>query len=392
MTADHGPEVLPALDVDAARRLDGRIRRMSAATAEHFGKLFDLVTEARQGDIHLALGFTSWTAYLADALKELGTVVNAVERRQLVDWLAHQGMSERAMARALGCSQPTIHRDRVAAQAQRQVIQNESPEEPEPGPRLLLTVVRQSETAPLSPRQEQGLSESLRQNREKISAIIEAEKYPPITTGLDGKQYKNQGDVVRDIKRRQEPISKPFSRVTSELTRATERLDRLRQDERFKRNTETLRQRYGDLMRARDAIDRTLAGLEGGTAGSKGPLNGGMVNAENNAEYRAECDANVAAYKAALDAEYKRLYDVRNEDYRRYREVVEAQRARGVMSLRDYNTILSCLHPDSRKSASDEKLATAFQLLKDPRVKALLAKETEQPTRRTSRTAKDKTR
>lgn len=95
--------------------------------------------------------------------------------------------------------------------------------------------------------------------------------------------------------------------------------------------------------------------------------------------YKAECDAALARYKSEykseLDAEYKRLYDLRKEDYRRYREVIEAQRASGVMSLRDYNIILSCLHPDSRISTSDEKLAAAFRLFNDPKVKVLLAKE-----------------
>jgi hypothetical protein len=244
MTTDHGPEVLPALDLDAARRLDGRIRRISAATAEHFSKLFDLVTEARQGDIHLALGFTSWTAYLADALKELGTVVNAVERRQLVDWLSHQGMSERAMARALGCSQPTIHRDRVAAQAQRQAIHNESPETS-----LELTLVsREAETAPPP----------------SASPPATEAKHKPHITGLDGKTYTPPPVAPAAVatKRRRVPITDSFSRTTSDLTRTTERLDRLREDDRFKNNIESLRQHNRwRLTEARDAINRCLAEL-----------------------------------------------------------------------------------------------------------------------------------
>jgi hypothetical protein len=95
------------------------------------------------------------------------------------------------------------------------------------------------------------------------------------------------------------------------------------------------------------------------------------------AQHKAKCDAALDEHKAALDAEYKRLYDVRKEDYRRFREMVEAQRANGLMSLRDYNTILSCLHPDSRVSVSNEKLAAAFRLFNDPKVKMLLARETD---------------
>lgn len=48
---------------------------------------------------------------------------------------------------------------------------------------------------------------------------------------------------------------------------------------------------------------------------------------------------------------------------------------RGVMTRADYDVIRSCLHPDSRASVSDEKLASAFRVFNDSRIKTLLVKE-----------------
>lgn len=113
-------EVVPPLDTAAAQRLDGRIRLMANATAENLTKLADLIAEAKAGQIHTALGFPSWTAYLADALSKLHMALTTDTRRELVGRLADEGMSERAIAAAVGVSQPTVHRDV-------EVIHDESP-------------------------------------------------------------------------------------------------------------------------------------------------------------------------------------------------------------------------------------------------------------------------
>ena len=103
-----------------------------------------------------------------------------------------------------------------------------------------------------------------------------------------------------------------------------------------------------------------------------------LLDAER-VKYRADCDAQVSAYKAAYKAEVDgkaaRFNVMRDEERKRYQLGIEAQRANGVIELRDYNTILSCLHPDSRRSASDDKLAQAFRLFNNPLLKVLLVKE-----------------
>lgn len=98
------------LDVAAATRLDTRIRLMAGTVRDNLIKLGELVDEAKTGQIHVALGFASWTAYLADALG--GQLELTTEsRRAVVELLAGEGMSQRAIATAVGVSQKTVDRD-----------------------------------------------------------------------------------------------------------------------------------------------------------------------------------------------------------------------------------------------------------------------------------------
>ena len=122
-------EVLgPPLDGDAARKLDGRIRRMATATGEHFANLGDLIDEAKHGQVHIALGFPSWSAYLADALAGLLELTGDA-RREAVALMAGEGMSLRAIGQATGVSKDTVARD--LAVAGDQVSHDETPDEVE---------------------------------------------------------------------------------------------------------------------------------------------------------------------------------------------------------------------------------------------------------------------
>ena len=64
------------------------------------------------------------------------------------------------------------------------------------------------------------------------------------------------------------------------------------------------------------------------------------------------------------------------EKERQAQQVLE--RRRGIMRKPDYDTVLTCVHPDSRRSASDEKLAKAFRIWTD--IKPLVLDETQAPT------------
>ncbi len=103
-------EVLVPLNVQDAERLDRRIRLMAQTTRENFEKVGRLLDEAKNGRVHEALGFKSWTAYVADALG--GQLQLTGEARQaMVQVLAGEGMSVRAIATATGVSKSTVDRD-----------------------------------------------------------------------------------------------------------------------------------------------------------------------------------------------------------------------------------------------------------------------------------------
>ncbi|OBF93054.1 hypothetical protein A5773_20110 [Mycobacterium sp. 852014-52450_SCH5900713] len=149
---DSDAEVLPApLAAADAKRLDMKLRLMAGTTRENFAKLAELVDQAKHGQVHLALGFVSWTAYLADAVGgQLELTSDA--RREVVALMAGEGMSLRAIATATGVSKDTVHRDLG------QVSHRETPDD-----------------------------------AEDSDDDSEAEPAPPVT-GLDGKTYAKRKD------------------------------------------------------------------------------------------------------------------------------------------------------------------------------------------------------
>ena len=92
-------------------------------------------------------------------------------------------------------------------------------------------------------------------------------------------------------------------------------------------------------------------------------------------QYRAKLDADFAAHKAAYDAQNAKFNALRDEERRRYQEGIAVQRAKGLITPDEYNVIRSCLHPDSRASVTDKKLAAAFRVFNDSRIKTLLVKD-----------------
>jgi hypothetical protein len=188
-------EVIAPLDRDAAARLDKRIRLMAATARENLAKIAMLVDEAKAGQIHEALGFPSWTAYLADALGgqlELSTDT----RRAVVELMAGEGMSQRAIATAVGVSQKTVDRDLD------KVSHGDSPE-------------------------------------------------PAPVTGLDGKTYTRPATPAPA---RRNPLKDSFAPAVQELGRVARRIEKLSDDDRFSSNQESLHRHLWDLVRARDAI------------------------------------------------------------------------------------------------------------------------------------------
>jgi hypothetical protein len=115
MTVDFivDAEVVPTLDQAAAGRLDKRIRLLVGTINDSITKLHELVQEAKYGDAHVALGFPSWTAYLADVFT-VDVRLERGARAELVGYLSGEGMSNRTIAEVIGVDEGTVRNDRKA--------------------------------------------------------------------------------------------------------------------------------------------------------------------------------------------------------------------------------------------------------------------------------------
>jgi hypothetical protein len=107
------PATPPDADVLAmAHELDSQIRQLARHAHVVLDALRALVDEAKATNIHDALGYPSWTAYLADALDgQWKSLADHDKRAEAMQFLAEQGMSQRAIAKVTGTSKTTVQRE-----------------------------------------------------------------------------------------------------------------------------------------------------------------------------------------------------------------------------------------------------------------------------------------
>lgn len=244
------------LDGDEARRLDSRIRLLSKAAADNLTKLVDLIAQAKQAELHKALGYPSWTKYLASALAEANIAVGS-KRGDIVALLADEGMSNRAIAQAVGVTETTVRRDKIA------VVRDEGPslDDVAEGRQV------RHDVAPRSPK--------LKDRRE----FFAAERVPANVIGLDGKTYrppvKTDADSTDSIDqlvdsqlakkkpRPRRPLASAFNEQIRKMYLVTNSLANIAQDDRFRRHADLLRRRHrADLVRTRDILNVLIAQLD----------------------------------------------------------------------------------------------------------------------------------
>jgi hypothetical protein len=187
--------IVAPLDHGAAHRLDSRIRLLAVNIADNLTKLTNLVAEAEAGQIHLTLGFKSWTAYLASALAKLDTWTTTDSRRELVDMLAHAGMSQRAIAQAVGVNQATVSRDQ-------QVMHDASPA---PVSAYFTDAAEEADIMAMADVTDAEFQQVLAEARAEgdLSRQNVANKCAPAkpVTGLDGKTYTKPKPKAETAKR-----------------------------------------------------------------------------------------------------------------------------------------------------------------------------------------------
>lgn len=113
---------------DLATLLDLELRDAAATAAEGVAEVIRIMGEARSSGVHAILGYKSFTAYLADALRPLHQQLQGSFRRELVQAMADAGMSQRAIAHATGESKTTIQRELAVTRGGGQLVQGGPPD------------------------------------------------------------------------------------------------------------------------------------------------------------------------------------------------------------------------------------------------------------------------
>ncbi len=109
----YGEGCEPASVFDA-RLLTKGIKSALSVVAEHIDSLTRTVRQAQASNVHGALGYPSWTAYVVAEFGDAPVRLDREHRQKLVTALSGEGMSARAIAPIVGASPATVKRD-VAA-------------------------------------------------------------------------------------------------------------------------------------------------------------------------------------------------------------------------------------------------------------------------------------
>ena len=220
--------VKPTMSEQDARRITERIRIVAHNYTEAKAKLIQLVQEAKDGNAHEALGYPSWTAYLAETLGDEPMRLARDERQEMVKVLSAEGMSTRAIAPIVGTGQTQVRRDL------REVSPNGSPE-PKSDAELLAGAEWSPEAVEPEPR-----------------FTDEPGRVQPVTgtiTGMDGKTYTRP--EPKEHKPKAEAITSQFSSAIVDLNRLLDRFHRISTNENFQKNKSQIEALHGnDLARA----------------------------------------------------------------------------------------------------------------------------------------------
>lgn len=187
-----------------ATQLTEKIRITAHNYADARQKLQGYVAEAKDGYAHLALGYASWTAYLADVLGEEPMRLARGERQEMVQMLSAEGMSTRAIAPIVGASREQVRRD----------IAPDTNVSPDP------------------------------------------------VQGMDGKTYSRPEPQQEPSAPKRPPLPEQFFNAVYDLKRNIERVKRLTEDDRYPANKEKVAlQHESDLLRAAETLSEVLRSM-----------------------------------------------------------------------------------------------------------------------------------
>jgi len=187
--APSNPGVIRLLSKGEAERMTQEIKLTASGIRNSLFKLRNQIDVAKNSNVWQMLGFASWTAWLSDTLAEEPMRVSREERLELVEYLAGEGMSARAIAPIVGIGKSQVAKD-------------------------IAEVSTSGHDNPGLP----GMADA------------EPDVEPaPVVHGLDGKTYPKPN--LRPVTLT--AITDDARAAGVALRKAIERLDRIRNDERF---------------------------------------------------------------------------------------------------------------------------------------------------------------
>ncbi len=188
------PGVLRILSKGEAERMTQEIKLTASGIRNNLFKLRNQIDVAKKSNVWAMLGFSSWTAWLSDTLSDEPMRVSREERLELVGYLAGEGLSARAIAPIVGIGK---------SQAAKDIAEVSTSGHDNPG---LPGMVDAEPVAPEA-----------------------AEPPAPVVHGLDGKTYTKPNLRAVTLT----AITDDARAAGVALRKAIERLDRIRNDERF---------------------------------------------------------------------------------------------------------------------------------------------------------------
>ncbi len=253
------PEVLVRLDMQEATRLDKRLRLMAGTARENFEKVGRLLDEAKRGRVHEVLGFKSWTEYVAEAVG--GQLqLSGDSRAAMVQMLAGEGMSVRAIATATGVSKSTVDRD--------------------------LARVSHDGTPDTDGMADSAVPQRYTALADAVSSVRDWPSNEPKVTGLDGKTYTKPKRKPPRAKKEHTPRPEPvvserrvqiptaFREKLNELKPLVADLAKLTQDQRWIKAVD----RFNHKDRV--TLDAHIAALQEFRVAMGYPYNGGTPSSQ----------------------------------------------------------------------------------------------------------------
>lgn len=227
------PNVVKLLSQTEAERMTREIKLTASGIRNNLFKLRNQIDVAKASNVWNMMGFPSWTAYLSDTLAEEPMRVSREERLELVGYLAGEGMSARAIAPIVGVSKSQVANDIVEVS----------------------TSGRQHELAGLpnpAPMFDAPTDSDAPQPSDPEMAAPAAPLGGAAIAGMDGKTYQRPQPPAP----RRTSIVDDARNAGYQLRKTIERLDRIRNDDRFDGHaSEILAAMQPHLGYARDVLN-----------------------------------------------------------------------------------------------------------------------------------------